>query len=86
MGLDWRKTNQNHMVFNDNFIYRHFDNVQVDIKEIQTSSKKVTTRGHRMEEIQFGEDTACNLSNSDNTSPQLLPIPGGQNKAKLPGR
>ncbi|MBH90288.1 MAG: DNA recombination protein RmuC [Magnetovibrio sp.] len=65
---------------------RHFDNVQVDIKEIQTSSKKVTTRGHRMEEIQFGEDTACNLSNSDNTSPQLLPIPGGQNKAKLPGR
>lgn len=62
---------------------RHFGNVQDDIKEIQTSSKKVTTRGNRMEEIQFGEEAASNLSKTDITPPQLLPIPGEKDKIKL---
>jgi len=62
---------------------RHFGNVQDDIKEIQTSSKKVTTRGNRMEEIQFGEEAASNLSKTDITPPQLIPIPGEKDKIKL---
>ena len=32
---------------------RHFTNVQDDIKAIETSSEKVSTRGNRIEEMQF---------------------------------
>ena len=62
---------------------RHFINVQDDIKEIQTSSKKVTTRGHRMEEMQFGGEVNESLSDQGFNRPQLLPIPGGKDKTKL---
>ena len=64
---------------------RHFGNVQDDIREIQTSSKKVATRGNRIEEMQFGEETTSDPSEPDIGKPQLVPLPSGEEKAKLPG-
>jgi DNA recombination protein RmuC len=63
---------------------RHFGNIQDDIKEIQTSSKKVTTRGHRIEEMQFDDEPTGELSKPGIGSPQLMPIDGGKEKTKLP--
>ena len=57
---------------------RHFGNVQDDIKEIQTSSKKVSTRGIRIEEMQLGEEASDELSEPDLETPHLMPLPGGK--------
>jgi DNA recombination protein RmuC len=62
---------------------RHFANVQDDIKAIQTSSKKVSTRGNRIEEMQFVEETSSNPPKQDIGTTQLVPLPSG--KEKLPG-
>ena len=59
---------------------RHFGNVQDDIKEIQTSSKKITTRGNRMEEMQFGEEVSGNFAEPGTGAPQLLPSPSRTDK------
>ncbi len=64
---------------------RHFGNIQDDIKEIQTSSTKVTTRGNRIEEMQFGDESTGELSKPSIGSPQLMPIAGEKEKTKLPG-
>ncbi len=64
---------------------RHFSNVQDDIKAIQTSSKKVSTRGNRIEEMQFVEETSSNPPEPGIGTAKLVPLPRGKEKAKLPG-
>jgi DNA recombination protein RmuC len=54
---------------------RHFGNVQDDIKAIQTSSKKVSTRGNRIEEMQVGEEISDEHSEPDLAPPQMVPLP-----------
>jgi DNA recombination protein RmuC len=63
---------------------RHFSNVQDDIKAIQTSSKKVSTRGNRIEEMQFVEETSSNPPEPGIGTAKLVPLPRGKEKAKLP--
>lgn len=63
---------------------RHFDNVQDDIREIQTSSKKVFTRGARIEEMQFDEESSSNHSTPNIGTPQLVTLPAEKEKGKLP--
>lgn len=65
---------------------RHFANVQDDIKEIQTSSKKISTRGNRIEEMQFVEDSSSTPSEPDIKTSQLVPLTSEKEKAKLPGQ
>ena len=57
---------------------RHFVNVQDDIKEIQTSSKKVSTRGNRIEEMQLGDETSDAPYDPGLETPQLVPLPSGK--------
>jgi DNA recombination protein RmuC len=64
---------------------RHFSNVQDDIKAIQTSSKKVSTRGNRIEEMQFVEETSSNPPEPGIGTAKLVPLPRGKEKAKFPG-
>ena len=64
---------------------RHFGNVQDDIKAIQTSSKKVSTRGNRIEEMQFGEETSKNLR-ARPCPPNWCRCPAERNKEKSQAR
>jgi DNA recombination protein RmuC len=54
---------------------RHFGNVQDDIKAIQTSSRKVSTRGNRIEEMQLGEEISDEHSEPDLAPPKMVPLP-----------
>jgi len=65
---------------------RHFGNVLDDIKEIQTSSKKVSTRGNRIERMQFVEDSSSNPPEPDITTSQLVPLTSGKEKARFPSQ